>query len=222
MLVDHRVVAGTRGGEATLSFDCGTDANDSQSARAEITLENETGLATNRQRWRREDGRPRLPASRTIMATACEAGRLAGALLVSSSCGELALANGARVLYHSIRIYGLSAAGRNLSSEGSMATHGDATLLEDMTLLADPVRSRVLLLLEVQELTVGQLCSVLQLPQSTVSRHLKALADRDWITSRADGTQRPYSATLDSVSEVSVQSLGPDAPGSVEHEISAR
>ena len=83
-----------------------------------------------------------------------------------------------------------------------MASHSDASLLEDMTLLADPVRSRLLLLLEVQELTVGQLCAVLQLPQSTVSRHLKALADRGWIASRADGTQRPYVATLDAVTAV--------------------
>jgi len=82
-----------------------------------------------------------------------------------------------------------------------MASQSDVSLLEDMTLLADPVRSRLLLLLEGQELTVGQLCAVLQLPQSTVSRHLKALADRGWIASRADGTQRPYVAVLDAVSE---------------------
>jgi DNA-binding transcriptional ArsR family regulator len=33
----------------------------------------------------------------------------------------------------------------------------------------------VLLLLERHELTVGEACAVLQLPQSTVSRHLKVL-----------------------------------------------
>ena len=32
------------------------------------------------------------------------------------------------------------------------------------------------------ELTVSELCAVMQLPQSTVSRHLKALGDGGWIT----------------------------------------
>jgi ArsR family transcriptional regulator len=53
----------------------------------------------------------------------------------------------------------------------------------------------VLRLLARQELTVSELCSVLQLPQSTVSRHLKALLDDDWITSRRDGTSRFYGMT---------------------------
>jgi ubiquinone/menaquinone biosynthesis C-methylase UbiE len=65
-------------------------------------------------------------------------------------------------------------------------------ILDDLTALADLTRGRLLLLLESQELTVGELCSVLQLPQSTVSRHLKALADSGWVTSRAEGTSRLY------------------------------
>jgi ArsR family transcriptional regulator len=51
----------------------------------------------------------------------------------------------------------------------------------------------MLLLLERNELTVGELCAVLQLPQSTVSRHLKILADAGWAVSRRDGTSRYYS-----------------------------
>jgi ArsR family transcriptional regulator len=58
--------------------------------------------------------------------------------------------------------------------------------------LSDPTRDRLLLLLEAHELTVGELCAVLQLPQSTVSRHLKTLADAEWVTSRAEGTSRLY------------------------------
>ncbi|MFM8536043.1 MAG: ArsR family transcriptional regulator, partial [Acidimicrobiia bacterium] len=46
-----------------------------------------------------------------------------------------------------------------------------------MAALADPIRCRMLLPLERHELTVNEICSVLQLPQSTVSRHLKTLAD---------------------------------------------
>jgi ArsR family transcriptional regulator len=38
---------------------------------------------------------------------------------------------------------------------------------------------------------------VLQLPQSTVSRHLKTLADAGWVTSRRDGTSRYYTLALD-------------------------
>lgn len=72
-------------------------------------------------------------------------------------------------------------------------------LLEHMTALADPVRCRILLLLERHELTVTEVCAVVQLPQSTVSRHLKTLADDHWVTSRRDGTSRFYglAASLD-------------------------
>jgi SAM-dependent methyltransferase len=61
-----------------------------------------------------------------------------------------------------------------------------------LSALADPTRSRLLLLLDRHELTVGELCSALQLPQSTVSRHLKTLADDGWVTARAEGTSRRY------------------------------
>lgn len=58
--------------------------------------------------------------------------------------------------------------------------------------LADPTRSRILLLLEQQALSVGEVCSVMQLPQSTVSRHLKVLVDEGWATARSEGTSRLY------------------------------
>ena len=70
----------------------------------------------------------------------------------------------------------------------------EAAIFDDLTLLADGVRSRMVAVLERHELTVGELCAVLQLPQSTVSRHLKMLADAGWVTSRRDGTSRYYSA----------------------------
>lgn len=65
-------------------------------------------------------------------------------------------------------------------------------LLDSFSALADATRCRMLWLLEQQELTVSELCSVLQLPQSTVSRHLKTLADAGWATSRRNGTSRYY------------------------------
>jgi len=70
-------------------------------------------------------------------------------------------------------------------------------ILDHMSALADPTRCRILLLLEQHELTVSELCAVLQLPQSSVSRHLKTLADDDWVVSRRDGTSRFYSMPFD-------------------------
>src|SRR5687768_14889932 len=69
--------------------------------------------------------------------------------------------------------------------------------------LADPTRGRILLALEQHELTVGELCAVLALPQSTVSRHLRVLADDGWVTTRQEGTSRFYStnAALDSAAD---------------------
>ena len=69
-------------------------------------------------------------------------------------------------------------------------------LLDSLSALADPTRCRMLLLLEGHELTVSELCAVVQLPQSTVSRQLKTLSDAGWATSRRDGTSRYYTLTL--------------------------
>lgn len=65
-----------------------------------------------------------------------------------------------------------------------------------MAELAEPVRSRVLAVLEAEELTVGELASALQLPQSTVSRHLQILAAQGWIVPRTEGTSRWYRQNL--------------------------
>src|SRR6478752_5986455 len=70
-------------------------------------------------------------------------------------------------------------------------------ILDSLSALADATRCRVLRLLESHELTVGELCTVLQLPQSTMSRHLKTLSDAGWVTSRRDGTSRYYTLSLD-------------------------
>jgi len=72
-----------------------------------------------------------------------------------------------------------------------------AAIFDDLTTLSDATRGRMLLILERQELTVSELCAVLQLPQSTMSRHLKTLADANWVSSRRDGTSRFYTLALD-------------------------
>jgi ArsR family transcriptional regulator len=65
-------------------------------------------------------------------------------------------------------------------------------LLSSLESLADPTRLRLLRLLEGHELGVAALCDILQLPQSTVSRHLKVLGDLGFVSSRASGTNRLY------------------------------
>ena len=70
-------------------------------------------------------------------------------------------------------------------------------ILDHLASLADTTRSRILLLLDRHELTVSELCGIVQLPQSTVSRHLKALADSGWVASRAEGTSNLYTMTRD-------------------------
>jgi ArsR family transcriptional regulator len=70
-------------------------------------------------------------------------------------------------------------------------------VLESLQAVADPTRCRILWLLERQELTVSELCDVLQLPQSTVSRQLKTLADAGWVSSRREATSRHYALALD-------------------------
>jgi ArsR family transcriptional regulator len=55
----------------------------------------------------------------------------------------------------------------------------------------------MLLLLEKHELTVSELCAIMQMPQSSVSRHLKTLSDDAWVASRRDGTSRFYSMPVD-------------------------
>src|SRR5207302_8613295 len=68
-------------------------------------------------------------------------------------------------------------------------------ILDQLTTLSVPTRSRILLMLDRHELTVSELCGIMQLPQSTVSRHLKALADSGWVSARADGTSHLYTMT---------------------------
>ncbi len=68
---------------------------------------------------------------------------------------------------------------------------------ELLAALSEPVRLRLCRLLEREELSVGEVASVLQLPQSTVSRHLKVLSDGGWLAKRADGTATMYRLILD-------------------------
>lgn len=70
-------------------------------------------------------------------------------------------------------------------------------LLAWMDCLADEARLRLLRLLERHELSVAELCEVVQLPQSTVSRHLKVLSEGGWVKNRSQGTTHLYRTVLD-------------------------
>src|SRR3954466_14409651 len=68
-------------------------------------------------------------------------------------------------------------------------------IFDHLASLGDPTRTRTLLLLDGHELTVTELCGIMQLPQSTVSRHLKALGDGGRITSRQEGRAHHYTVS---------------------------
>ena len=70
-------------------------------------------------------------------------------------------------------------------------------LTDRLAALAEPIRLRMCRLLEHQELSVGEVAKVVQLPQSTVSRHLKVLTDAGWMLKRAEGTATMYRLLLD-------------------------
>jgi ArsR family transcriptional regulator len=81
-----------------------------------------------------------------------------------------------------------------------MKTQLTIPITTKLSAIADDVRLRAVKLLETEELTVGELANVLQLPQSTASRNLKALAEAGWLGSRQMGTSTLYRLTLDDLS----------------------
>ena len=58
---------------------------------------------------------------------------------------------------------------------------------ERLSALATPAKTRILKLLSQEELSVTEVAQVVQLPQSTVSRHLKGLTESGWAQSRRAG-----------------------------------
>src|SRR5437762_10026409 len=86
-------------------------------------------------------------------------------------------------------------------------------ILDQLASLAETTRSRILLLLDRHELTVSELCAVMQLPQSTVSRHLKALADSEWVTVRGEGTSHLYTMNRPATKSATAANGGSPAEG---------
>ncbi|RMF83125.1 MAG: methyltransferase domain-containing protein, partial [Planctomycetota bacterium] len=69
-------------------------------------------------------------------------------------------------------------------------------LTDRLAALSELLRLRMCRLLEREELSVGEVCRVFQVPQSTASRHLKTLTDAGWLARRADGTATYYRLPL--------------------------
>ena len=82
-----------------------------------------------------------------------------------------------------------------------MKTQLTIPITTKLSAIADDVRLRAAKLLETEELTVGELARVLQLPQSTASRNLKSLSAAGWLGSRQIGTSTLYRLTLDDLSD---------------------
>lgn len=78
------------------------------------------------------------------------------------------------------------------AASGSELGASSASLLGHLHSLGDETRLRLMALLTQSEFTVSELIAVVQLPQSSVSRHLKVLADDGWLDVRVDGTSRHY------------------------------
>ena len=76
-------------------------------------------------------------------------------------------------------------------------------VFNDLNVLSEPIRVRLLHLLEEHELGVGELNRILQLPQSTVSRHLKVLLTSGWVERRSVGTSSYFQFASESISPVS-------------------
>jgi ArsR family transcriptional regulator len=66
-------------------------------------------------------------------------------------------------------------------------------LAQTLKALSDPIRLRIVLLLQSEgELCVCDLVAVLKLPQSTVSRHLAYLKRSCWVDTRREGVWMHY------------------------------
>jgi len=87
-------------------------------------------------------------------------------------------------------------------------------LADVMKSLADETNLRLLGLIKLhKELCVCEFEDILELPQSTVSRHLKALADSGLIQARKDGRWRYYSIAdcpefVDEIVNIAIEQFG--------------
>jgi len=70
-------------------------------------------------------------------------------------------------------------------------------VFERLSALSEPIRARILWVLDREPLAVGELARVLQTSQPTVSRHLKQLGQGGWVEHRRVGTAAIYRPAQD-------------------------
>lgn len=79
----------------------------------------------------------------------------------------------------------------------------ESEVFSQLAALSEPTRVRMLSLLDREELAVGEVARILQLPQSTVSRHLKVLNTGGWLARRAVGAGSMVSLARDQLDATS-------------------
>lgn len=88
--------------------------------------------------------------------------------------------------------------GGSVKQNGRGASVG---LTDRLAALSEPIRLRLLRLLEQEEMSVGEVAKVVQMPQSTVSRHLKILHESGWARRRTSGTASYYRLSHDDLTQ---------------------
>lgn len=73
---------------------------------------------------------------------------------------------------------------------------------DPFAILAEPARRRILDHLRAGEASVNTLAEQLQMPQPSVSKHLKVLRDAGFVSSRSDAQRRLYRLEVDKIKDV--------------------
>lgn len=96
--------------------------------------------------------------------------------------------------------------GLDISAYPNMSSDMERTA-EILKALSDPTRLRIVSLLRHGELCVCDLTEALQIPQSTVSRHLASLKNAGWVKARRSGKWMHY-LLLEEVSSLQTRIAG--------------
>lgn len=68
--------------------------------------------------------------------------------------------------------------------------------------IAQPTRREILRLVQLEELSAGEIAAHFEMSQPAVSQHLKVLRETNLVTERRAGTRRFYQANYESLAEL--------------------